>query len=115
MLVNNIKLVAVDFHTKLNVADCRSRRKKIISQLAAATNDFLLGVIAGRPGEHELIEPELHNDVRPSVHLEKIVREFDVEVMEKLDDTAEELWDQVDDMCYSRPLDNNEDLIDEQI
>ena len=115
MQLNNIKLVVVDCHTKLNVADCPSRRKKITSQLAAATTDVLLGVIAGRPGEHELIEPGLHNDERPSVYLEKIARECDVEVIVMLEDTGEELWDQVNDMCDSHYLDDKEDLVQAKI
>jgi len=103
---HNIKLVVIDCHTKLNVADCPSRRKKITKQLAEATTDVLLGYIAGRPHEHVLIDPTDRNDTRPSVYLNTAARDSDVEVIEDLMDEPEQLWHDVNSMCDSHLLEH---------
>ena len=86
MKENNITLRTFDVHTKLNVADNPSRRKKVSSLLAHATTEILLERATGRPVELD------KKGTRASDYLRGTE---DITVNEDLEDVAEQLWSEV--------------------
>ena len=86
MKEHNITLRTFDVHTKLNVADNPSRRKKVSSTLAHATTEILLERACGRPAELG------HKDARASDYLKDTEN---IVINEDLEDVAEQLWSEV--------------------